>query len=331
MNRLVTASVVTVLLVGCNTILNNEPGTLASDDGTSNDTTTPPPSSSSSSGGSSSSGNTGGQDASTPIDLDAGQPTPPDGGTCATGQMLCNNACVSITDPLYGCGNPACTPCKLDHATAACQGRTCAVAACDPGFADCDKNPANGCEVDLSKATSCGACNAVCPATAPVCAPSGAGFACTTGCTAAAPLLCGAECVDPATSENHCGACNHKCPDVPNGTTACTAGACSFTCKPGYNKCGGACTVATDPAACGPACTVCPTPANATPMCTNDACTFSCAAGFADCNLNPADGCESQLATDAANCGLCGRACPAGSTCSMGACTPPPDAGAPPP
>ena len=34
----------------------------------------------------------------------------------------------------------------------------------------------------LSKATSCGSCNAVCPAATPVCAPAGASFQCATGC-----------------------------------------------------------------------------------------------------------------------------------------------------
>lgn len=323
MNRLVTASIVTLILVGCNSILKNEPGELASAD---DDTTPTSPSTSSSSGGSSS-GNTSEADTgvpSQPISGDAGQPTMPDGGECGTGQMLCNNACVSITDPLYGCGNPACTPCSVGHATAACQGRTCVVGACDPGFADCDKNPANGCEVDLSKASSCGACNAVCPATAPVCAPSGTTFACTTGCPSTAPLLCGAECVDPSTSENHCGGCNTACPTVANSKSACTAGQCTFTCNSGFNKCGAGCTVATDPTACGPTCTICPTPPNAAPLCSNNACTFQCNAGHADCNLNAADGCEAVLATDAANCGICGHVCPAGSTCQAGACTAPP-------
>jgi hypothetical protein len=67
---------------------------------------------------------------------------------------------------------------------------------------------------------------------------------------------------------------------------------------------------------------VCPAPPNTTPLCTNDVCTTQCATGRADCNLNPIDGCESVLATDAANCGICGRTCPLGSPCQAGVCTP---------
>ncbi len=316
----VSAGLVTFVLVGCNSILDNEPGVLATTDASP---TEPSPPATEDAGGSQLPPISGNDD--------AGTPTPPDdAGACEQGKQLCQGACVSLTDPLYGCGDPSCKPCSLAHGAAACQGRTCVVAQCDPGYADCNKNPADGCEVDLSKPSSCGACNAVCPATAPVCAPAGGTFACSTGCTAAAPLLCGAECVDPLTSVNHCGACNQKCPDVANGTTACTAGACTFTCKPQFNACNGACTPKTDVTACGPTCVVCPTPPNATPKCANDACAFTCAAGFADCNLNPADGCEAKLAEDPANCGICGRVCAAGTTCKAGACVAT-DAGAPPP
>lgn len=318
-----SATLVTVVLVGCNSILDNTPGMLVETDASATEPTpTPSP---------------GPEDAGSQLppisgNDDAGTVTPPDdAGACPQGKMLCAGSCVSMTDPLYGCGNPACTPCALAHGSAACQGRTCVVAQCDPGFADCNKQPGDGCEVDLSKPTSCGACNAVCPPTSPVCAPSGTTFACGTGCTPTAPLLCGAECVDPLTSENHCGACNQKCPAVMNATTACNAGVCTFTCKAQFNACNGKCVTKTDPTACGPTCAVCPPAPNATPQCKEDVCTFTCAAGFADCNMLPGDGCESKLADDPANCGVCGRVCAAGTTCKAGACVAAPDGATPPP
>jgi hypothetical protein len=51
--------------------------------------------------------------------------------------------------------------------------------------------------------------------------------------------------------------------------------------------------------------------------------TGGCAAGWADCNTTAPDanGCETNLSTTA-NCGACGRACPAGSVCSSGSCVP---------
>ena len=106
--RSITASVLAFAFLGCNSILDNEPGVpLASDEAG----TLPQP------------GNTS---EPTPVDppgtqdKDAGtlpdQKPSPD---CATGQMKCFGSCVSMTDPLYGCGNPSCTPCASTHSTMA--------------------------------------------------------------------------------------------------------------------------------------------------------------------------------------------------------------------
>lgn len=45
-----------------------------------------------------------------------------------------------------------------DRGTPACRAGECAVD-CDPGFADCDGEPSNGCEASLSAASNCGRCN----------------------------------------------------------------------------------------------------------------------------------------------------------------------------
>jgi len=55
-------------------------------------------------------------------------------------------------------------------------------------------------------------------------------------------------------------------------------------------------------------------------------CGFVCApfSPFADCDGNPANGCETNLDTDPNNCGFCGAVCPAGSnstaSCAAGVC-----------
>lgn len=354
----VTAVAALLLVVsagGCNTILDNNPGTLAlaSEDAATPEPTPPPI-------------DEPAFDAGTLDAADAGdaEPESPD---CPKGQHLCNGTCVSLTDPVYGCGDPSCKPCPSNHSTMGCQGRTCTVASCDPGYSNCNAQPADGCEVDLSNPATCGACNAVCGAATPLCSASGATFVCTNGCTPSAPVNCNNACVNPLTNVNNCGACNMKCPVVANGNATCTSGACGFTCKPQFHACNGACPAKTDPTACGPDCIACPVPAGGVATCTNDACGisctapnhvcngkcvqndptacgaactacppvanavpacaaekcgFTCSAGFGDCNLLAADGCEATLATDAANCGACGKVCAAGKACVAGACEP---------
>src|SRR5262245_43970428 len=58
--------------------------------------------------------------------------------------------------------------------------------------------------------------------------------------------------------------------------------------------------------ACGNACSF----ANASPACVDGACVMgSCDAGWADCDGNPANGCETNLAGDVSHCGACGNVC----------------------
>ena len=79
----------------------------------------------------------------------------------------------------------------------------------------------------------------------------------------------------------------------------------------------------------GPDCSTCSDGANCTASsdcqsggCTAGACSpGTCPAGFEDCDLAPINGCETDVASDANNCGSCGQICPSGS-CSGAACDP---------
>jgi hypothetical protein len=324
-------------ITGCNTLLDNTPGELVSGD--AGDATPVATGGGDATVGVPNAGDAGPPsgnldatvfDASAPVDTGPLSPAPDASSapTCAFGAKECNGACVQITDPAYGCGPTTCAACAIPHATAACAASGCAIGACDPGYADCDQNPANGCETDLSQTGHCGTCNAACPSAAPDCAPAAGGFACSTGCGAGAPTLCGSQCVSLTTSLDHCGACGNACPVVSNGEASCNAGVCGFACHADFHACGQMCASDVSPATCGTSCAPCPTEANAIATCNGAACGIACEPGFADCNGLAADGCEVSLLGDSLNCGKCGVSC-SGRACTNGVCAPPPDAGPP--
>ena len=93
---------------------------------------------------------------------------------CGEGRFACAGACQRTADPTFGCGH--CRPCRLDHASDyKCTGGQCDFKRCDPGWGDCDRKPANGCEVNLRQDPAhCGVCGDDCagafgPGVAAVC------------------------------------------------------------------------------------------------------------------------------------------------------------------
>jgi hypothetical protein len=209
-----------------------------------------------------------------------------------------------------------------------CEGGRC-VYACAPGLADCDGDAANGCEVALATTLAhCGACGRRCdpPNATPRCeagacavASCGSGFGdcdgnATNGCEVA---------LDGAAA--HCGACGNACPARANAFPGCVSGRCLSSCVTGYVDCDGrddtGCEVdtRTDLGSCGGCGRRC-APANAEGACGGGRCAVArCNAGFADCDGDPGNGCEVDLATSASHCGACGRGCPSG-LCRDAAC-----------
>ena len=125
---------------------------------------------------------------------------------------------------------------------------------------------------------------------------------------------------------NNCGTCGHACALPHVATNGCAASACTVvTCATGYADCDGVASngcevnLNTSLTNCGTCGTKCTAQANESATCSSGTCAFPCTAGFADCDKNPANGCETAITTTS-NCGACGTACAANQTCTGGTC-----------
>lgn len=266
--------------------------------------------------------------------------------TCTDGFGDCNGTArdgceTDLRATAMHCGRCE-TGCAVPlHASARCTGAVCGLGECETGFANCDGDAVNGCEVDLRfTVANCGACGARC-------APSNAAGVCTAGVCAIARCDTGFEdcdrdpangCeVDVRVAVNHCGRCGHLCPAPPSGTAACVAGVCGVgTCAPGRGNCDGSGSTGceTDTSMnvfhCGGCDNRCTAPPNGTAACVSGACSLgACGVGFANCDSMASNGCEVDTDSDARNCGACGMQCAftnasarcAAGRCVLGACT----------
>ena len=236
---------------------------------------------------------------------------------CDAGFTSCGGACVDEQTDANNCGGCG-VVCAPANATPSCTNGACTVASCNPGFGDCDGNPANGCEAPLDTDANCGGCGVAC-------APANGTGSCATGACAVASCnpdfsLCNGTCVSGVcacveglactpTNPCHLGsfACTSgtaDCQDLgdlaPNGTSCgtnqvCDAGVCTNCTS------GGSCTGPNvDPCALG---------------------TYSCATGTQQCvsgGPNPAMPGKPCGGTGTCTSGLCN--CGAGSMYYEGSC-----------
>jgi hypothetical protein len=261
------------------------------------------------------------------------------GPECPDGFADCNkkndDACeINTRTDLNNCG--ACgNVCQLAHATAECSAGECRIATdgCIKGYADCNGDPKDGCEVNLDQdKLNCGACNKVCPEIngAPFCAVGACQITCTQGfgdCDDKRENGCEK---DVSKDANNCGECGKKCTPASGGTSYCKNDACGETiCPAGFGDCNGdpddGCEVdlridAKNCNTCGNLCLA----ANGTATCNNRVCQVAtCDKGFANCSGGYADGCETNINTDTSACGGCSKPCTIDNgtpKCDMGAC-----------
>ena len=78
-----------------------------------------------------------------------------DDGDACTQEDQCNGMGVCLGGPPLSC--------EVDHGTATCTDGACrGEVTCDEGWGDCDGDPDNGCENDLSNLENCGGCDIAC-------------------------------------------------------------------------------------------------------------------------------------------------------------------------
>ena len=241
------------------------------------------------------------------------------GGQCPSGQTCCEGACVDTQANAAHCG--ACgSACAVPNAEPACAAGRCGVGACTGAFRDCDGDGANGCEADTRASLShCGGCGRACAAAAnstPTCVEGACGVVCAEGfgdCDGDPSNGCE---VDLRTTATSCGRCDARC-EVANGVGACVAGACAVAgCSGAFGDCdndptnGCETSLATSAGSCGTCGAACARLPRADAACVMGSCTLgACDRGYADCDGDPANGCETDLFTDGANCGRCANSC----------------------
>jgi hypothetical protein len=141
--------------------------------------------------------------------------------TCDDMHADCNSVGVdgceaALDTDVENCG--ACGhACSTNGATSVCQNRECKVT-CLPGRADCNEDPTDGCEVDLTRdPTNCGICEHVCATTHATGVACGAGSCrptCADGygdCNSPAGASADDGCETNVTQPANCGACEHNC------------------------------------------------------------------------------------------------------------------------
>ena len=236
---------------------------------------------------------------------DAGA-SPDAGPECEPVAELCNRIdddCDELVDEdfdlsadLAHCG--ACDmPCPAEppNGLPQCGDGRCAVA-CDPGFADCDGLPGNGCEASLLDPETCGECTTACPDGSPLCEDLGDGPVCVVACGTAA-TRCATSCVNISTDPRHCGRCGGACVGPPNAAATCGEGICGFVCDPGFADCdrvadNGCEASLSSPGHCGACDAACALTA-AISGCVDGGCVIAaCVGDLLDCDGVDANGCE---------------------------------------
>ncbi|MBL8685465.1 MAG: hypothetical protein JNK05_40190 [Myxococcales bacterium] len=253
--------------------------------------------------------------------------------TCNAGFGDCDgnmaNGCETALNSTTHCGMCG-RACSFANGSASCTAGSCALAGCTTGFGNCDGNMTNGCETPLNSTTHCGMCSRACSVANGV-ATCASGTCQVASCNGGFGNCDGNPAngceTNTTNTPAHCSNCGNGCPSRANASTTCSSSTCGFSCTSGFADCnsngadGCEANLGTisNCGACGRVCSF----ANATALCSAGSCALgACNAGWANCDGNPANGCETSITTTS-NCGGCGVGCSranATATCASGSC-----------
>ncbi len=232
--------------------------------------------------------------------------------TCDPGFGNCDtnvaNGCETNTQTSFdNCGSCG-HPCQSGQV---CQNGVC-VSGCSGGLTDCG----GSCVDTNTDLAHCGGCNQPCDRAhaAETCVAG----VCTLGTCEAGWGNCDQTatngCEQALNTLQHCGLCNQAC-TPSHGTGNCDSGTCVVvSCEAGFEDCnhqaadGCEAQLASDPANCGQCGNACSFD-HATAKCANSVCAIDfCDQFFGDCDSDPANGCETSLASKD-HCGRCDVQC----------------------
>jgi len=239
----------------------------------------------------------------------------------------CNVQCT-FDNNVNGHGSLACT---VENNVPGQMAWGCEVS-CTDGFADCDGDYRNGCEVDLTDLNNCGGCGSVCTKTRAT--PTCENRVCQVDTCDPDWADCDNDDLDCETqlnTANDCGACGNEC-DFPFAAGLCSGSPGNRSCiiqqcvPVEHENCDGqlgtGCEADTRSDAlhcngCGNDCTSGPQVQGGS--CIDSACSYSCAPNYRDCT--GALGCETNLLA-AGSCGDCGNDCFALAEVTSATCLP---------
>ena len=251
----------------------------------------------------------GSADAASP---DSGSEPEPDAAPEVDAGDWCGDR-QSAVDNCGSCGHA----CEVSRGVAACVDGACAIAACDTGYGNCDKDE-TVCETSIRELSDCGGCGLPCrdlPHAVPTCATGQCAIASCEAGYADCDQQPGNGCETSLGTLSDCGACDAVC-----SKASCSGGICTaVSCASGFGDCDGdqvSCeaNLASDANHCGNCGAKCQFNAGVTPhatiSCTDAHCGIQCASGYIDCNADYRDGCEqAYVDTDSDGVADCMETC----------------------